>query len=175
MSRYGRDGKDAMEVSRHTRFEQLWAHHRDLLAFIRRRISPDVAEDVLAETYVVAWRRIDDIPMDERPWLFTVARNVIRNQYRTSNRQRDIAVRIAEATTPDDGVDGSIATRADLVTAWNQLTAAEQEVLAMVAWDDLTHREAAQVLDISSSAFAVRLFRSRRRLLHLIEHGGRRG
>lgn len=160
-----------MAASSYARFEELWVHHRELLAFIRRRTDLDVAEDVLSETYLVAWRRIDDVPDDARPWLFTVARNIIRNQYRAASRQRDVAVRIAEETTPDEGIEGAIATRTDLVGAWKQLTAAEQEVLAMVAWDELSHREAAQILTISSSAFAVRLFRARRRLLHLIEHG----
>ncbi|MPV49649.1 sigma-70 family RNA polymerase sigma factor [Pseudactinotalea sp. HY160] len=160
-----------MAASSHARFDELWAHHRELLAFIRRRTEPDIAEDVLAETYLVAWRRIDEVPSEERPWLFTVARNIIRNNYRAAARRRDTAVRIAEGIVPDDGIEGAIATRADLVTAWKRLTAGEQEVLGMVAWDDLSHREAAQVLSISSSAFAVRLFRARRRLLHLIEHG----
>src|SRR5699024_540867 len=104
-------------------------------------------------------------------WLFTVARNIIHNEHRAARRQHDVAVRIAEDHTPADTIDGAIASRTDLVRAWKQLTPAEQEVLAMVAWDELTHREAADILSISTSAFAVRLLRSRRRLLHLIENG----
>lgn len=160
-----------MAASSYARFEELWVHHRELLAFIRRRTDPDVAEDVLSETYLVAWRRIDDVPEHARPWLFTVARNIINNEQRSARRQRDVAVRIAEGFAPPDATDGAIATRADMVHAWKQLTPAEQEVLAMVAWDELTHREAADILSITTSAFALRLFRARRRLLHLIENG----
>lgn len=163
------------------RFEQLyWRHHRDLLAFIRRRVPLDAAEDVLAETFVVAWRRLEDIPDEERAWLFGVARNVIRNSYRAEARQRALNVRLAEEadrTASDVGrFDDAIASRADLVSSWNQLSETEQEVIALVAWDGLSNGEAAQVFGVTTSAFAVRLFRARRRLLHLIERssGGAR-
>jgi RNA polymerase sigma-70 factor (ECF subfamily) len=163
------------------RFEQLyWRNHRDLLAFIRRRVPLDAAEDVLAETFVVAWRRLEDIPDEERAWLFGVARNVIRNAYRAEARQRALHVRVAdevERTASDVGrFDDAIASRADLVSSWNQLSETEQEVIALVAWDGLSNGEAAQVVGVTTSAFAVRLFRARRRLLHLIERrsGGAR-
>lgn len=164
-----------MRAGRHPRFEELYrAHHRDLLAFIRRRSRPDVAEDVLAETFVVAWRRLADIPAEERSWLFGVARNVIRTTERSEARRASLYLRVASA---DDGVvapfDEAIATRADLTRAWNDLSEGEREVIALVAWDGLSHGEAAQVLGITSAAFAVRLFRARRRLLHLIERGRR--
>lgn len=166
------------------RFEALyWRHQRDLAAFIRRRVPLDAVEDVLAETFVVAWRRLEDIPVEERAWLFGVARNVIRNTYRAEARQRALHVRVADhaATAADAGADAgefddAIASRADLVKAWNQLSETEQEVIALVAWDALSNAEAAQVLGVTTSAFAVRLFRARRRLLHLLERssGGAR-
>lgn len=160
------------------RFEALyWRHHRDLAAFIRRRIPLDAVEDVLAETFVVAWRRLRDIPGEERAWLFGVARNVIRNAYRAEARQRALHVRVAEETADRvESFDDAIATRAELAQAWNQLSETEQEVIALVAWDDLSNAEAAQVLGVTTSAYAVRLFRARRRLLHLLERspGGAR-
>lgn len=162
-----------MKAGDEPRFEALyWRHHRDLAAFIRRRVPFDAADDVLAETFVVAWRRFDDIPTQERGWLFGVARNVIRNTYRAQARERALHVRMADNV--DDHVaafDDAIASRADLVDAWNQLSEAEREVIALVAWDGLSNSEAAQVMGVTTSAFAVRLFRARRRLLHLIERG----
>ena len=107
----------------------------------------DAVEDVLAETFVVAWRRLDDIPTEERPWLYGVARNVIRNTYRAEARQRALHVRIADdvgTTTGDGAFDDAIASRADLAHAWNQLSETEQEVIALVAWDGLGNAEAAQ-------------------------------
>lgn len=171
-----------MKAGTRERFEQIyWRHHRDLAAFIRRRVPVDAVEDVLAETFVVAWRRLNDIPDEERAWLFGVARNIIRNSYRTEARQRALQVRLAEH---DDGsgadklagFDDAIATRAELAHAWNQLSETERQVIALVAWDGLSNSEASQVLGVTTSAFAVRLFRARRRLLHLIERssGGAR-
>ena len=162
-----------MKAGTRERFEALyWRHHRDLAAFIRRRVPTDAVEDVLAETFVVAWRRLNDIPSEERAWLFGVARNVIRNSYRAEARQRALHVRIAEGTTDRvESFDDAIATRAELARAWNQLSETEQEVIALVAWDDLSNAEAAQVLGVTTSAYAVRLFRARRRLLHLLERG----
>ena len=153
------------------RFEALYGrHHRDLAAFIRRRVPLDAVEDVLAETFVVAWRRLRDIPGEERAWLFGVARNVIRNAYRAEARQRALHVRVAEESADRvESFDDAIATRAELAHAWNQLSETEQEVIALVAWDDLSNAEAAQVLGVTTSAYAVRLFRARRRLLHLLE------
>lgn len=166
------------------RFEALyWRHYRDLAAFIRRRTPPDAVEDVVAETFVVAWRRLEDIPVEERAWLFGVARNVIRSTYRAEARQRALHVRLVEHAETAAGLasaaasfDDAIASRADLVSAWNQLSETEQEVIALVAWDGLSNTEAAQVLGVTTSAYAVRLFRARRRLLHLLERssGGAR-
>jgi RNA polymerase sigma-70 factor, ECF subfamily len=170
-----------MKAGDRARFEELyWRHHRDLLAFIRRRVPLDAAEDVLAETFVVAWRRLADIPVEERGWLFGVARNVIRNTYRAEARQRALHVKVAEReesiAAGTNAFDDAIASRTDLARAWNQLSETEEEVIALVAWDGLSNTEAAQVLGVTTSAYAVRLFRARRRLLHLLERrsGGAR-
>lgn len=177
-------GPEEGHRSHEPRFEALyWRHHRDLAAFIRRRVPLDAVEDALAETFIVAWRRLEDIPVEERAWLFGVARNVIRNSYRAEARQRALHVRVADhaATTAATAAgtsefDDAIASRAELANAWNQLSETEQEVIALVAWDGLSNIEAAQVLGVTTSAFAVRLFRARRRLLHLLERssGGAR-
>ncbi|HIZ35686.1 MAG TPA: RNA polymerase sigma factor [Candidatus Ruania gallistercoris] len=154
-------------------------HHRELLAFVRRRSSTGEAEDVVAETFVVAWRRIDVVPDPARGWLFAVARNILRNQERSQHRQRSLQLQLAEqgqTYAPDPAA--SIAGRTDLAHAWNRLTDNEREVIALTAWDELTQEEAATVLGCTKAAYAVRLYRARRRLLHLIDRttsGGRRG
>ncbi|UFU05264.1 RNA polymerase sigma factor [Ruania halotolerans] len=164
-----------MKASPEGRFEALyWEHHRELLAFIRRRTEAE-AEDIVAETFVVAWRRIDDVPENARPWLFGVARNVLRNQLRAQNRQMLLKVRIEEQPAePHSDLATSIADRRDLVAAWNRLTPAEQEVISLVAWEELSNDEAATVLGTTKSAFTVRLFRARRRLLHLLNRTTRK-
>ncbi|QOR72020.1 RNA polymerase sigma factor [Ruania alkalisoli] len=158
-----------MKAGPEGRFEALyWENHRELLAFIRRRTEAE-AEDIVAETFVVAWRRIDDVPENARPWLFGVARNVLRNHLRAQNRQTLLKVRIdRQPEDPQTDLATAIAARHDLAAAWNRLTSAEQEVISLVAWDEFSNDEAATVLGCAKSTFAVRLFRARRRLLHLL-------
>ena len=72
----------------HEHFVTLYERHASLvLAYARRRIGADEAEDVLAETFLVAWRRRDDVPDDALPWLYAVAGNVLRNRTRSARRQ----------------------------------------------------------------------------------------
>ncbi|SED82142.1 RNA polymerase sigma factor [Ruania alba] len=165
-----------MKAGPEGRFETLyWENHRELLAFIRRRTEAE-AEDIVAETFVVAWRRIDDVPVDARPWLFGVARNVLRNHLRAQNRQLLLKVRIdQQPEEPQTDLATSIANRQDLADAWNRLTPAEQEVISLVAWEELSNDQAATVLGTTKSAFAVRLFRARRRLLHLLNRTTQKG
>lgn len=169
-----------MKADPEERFEALFeAHHQELLAFIRRRSTIGDAEDVVAETFVVAWRRIEEVPDPARGWLFAVARNILRNHERSHHRQRSLRVQLTERSlthSPDPA--SAIAGRTDLARAWNRLTDVEREVIALTAWDELSQEEAATVLGCTKAAYAVRLYRARRRLLHLIDRttsGGRRG
>lgn len=169
-----------MKADPEERFEALFeAHHQELLAFIRRRSTIGDAEDVVAETFVVAWRRIEEVPDPARGWLFAVARNILRNHERSHHRQRSLRVQVTERSltySPDPA--SAIAGRTDLARAWNRLTDVEREVIALTAWDELSQEEAATVLGCTKAAYAVRLYRARRRLLHLIDRttsGGRRG
>lgn len=152
------------------RFEALyWAHHQEMLAFIRRRTYNGDAEDIVAEAFVVAWRRIDAVPAPARGWLFAVARNILRNYQRSDRRNMALRLKMTDEqplATPDPA--SAIAGRTDLVQAWNKLTAAEREVIALTAWDELDQDEAATVLGCTKTSYAVRLHRARRRMLHLL-------
>ena len=80
----------------HERFVALYERHASLvLAYARRRIGAADAEDVLAETFLVAWRRRDDVPEDALPWLYAVAGNVLRNRVRSERRRDALAARLA--------------------------------------------------------------------------------
>ena len=143
----------------------------DLLRFVQRRLSGPEAEDVVATVFETAWVRLDDMPhgiQDARPWLFGVARNVMANHHRAAVRRTGLAVRLATTTTPDADVQlgehEGFGARIDLVRAWRTLGEGDQEVLSLVAFDGLPGDQAAQVLKISRSAFAMRLQRARQRL-----------
>lgn len=148
------------------------AHYRDLLRFVTRRVHPSHAEDVVADAFLVVWRRRADLPpdpQDARAWIFGVARNVLLNEQRGDRRRQALAVRLADDATGPHGVHHGIdpevvAGRLDLAAAWPRLTAVDQEVLALAYWDDLDSTRAGAVLGISPVAFRLRLTRARRAL-----------
>lgn len=147
------------------------ATHEDVLRFAQRRVHPSHAEDVVAEAFLVAWRRFEEAPAflgDRRAWLFGIARGCVLNSRRGQDRQQALAVRIAQVheRTPGPGADDPdlIARRVDLTRAWHHLRDAEQEVLALAAFEDLASAQAARVLGISTSAYRLRLMRARRAL-----------
>jgi RNA polymerase sigma-70 factor (ECF subfamily) len=86
---------------REQRFRALYdAVYVDLLRFVRRRVHPSHAEDVVGEVMLVAWRRLDAVPADPsaaRAWLFGVAHKTLQNARRREGRQDAVAVRLAEA------------------------------------------------------------------------------
>ena len=135
-----------------------------------RGMSWAESEDVVAEVYLVCWRRLDDVPSDALPWLFGVARKVVANRHR-SRRRRDALRERAEQNLPGLSQDvprgGGDAV---LLAALHQLSERDQEILLLVGWDDLSHEEVARVLGCKPRAVRVRLFRAKGRLLKHMEH-----
>jgi len=139
-------------------------------SFVLRRAT-DLAldvEDVVAETFVVAWRQAElPEPSGERVWLYSVARRVIwRHRRAAARRLRLTRLLSAERARTSDESSGS--TDADRVRdAVAHLRPRDREALRLVLWEELTHEEAAAVLGCSVNALAVRLHRARRRLREL--------
>jgi len=156
---------------RERRFREIYdAAYVDVLRFVRRRVHPSHAEDVVGDVMLVVWRRLDDVPTDAsaaRAWLFGVARKTLQNTRRREDRRDAVAVRLADARwgLADRGSDPDlVALRADVAAAWHYLSASEQETIALAALDGLSAPEAAVVLGISPTAFRLRLSRARRSL-----------
>src|SRR4051812_25912024 len=101
------------------RFTRLYRDHRaDLERFVRRRLPPAQVEDVVAEAFLVAWRRLDEAPQEERPWLFGIARNVMLASTRTHGRWRALHVRLAAQPEPASlELAADVASRTDIVRA----------------------------------------------------------
>lgn len=162
----GGDAVDAAEV----RFRRLYdAHLRAVLGYaVRRAANPDDAADVAAETMLVAWRRIDDVPADggERPWLFGVARRLLANQRRGVRRRSDLAerLRLHVRRAFDAAVDERITSSASVVAALEALGEDERELVLLTVWEGLTPAEAAAVLDVPPSTARSRLQRARSKL-----------
>jgi len=155
------------------RLEQLFAAHgRAVFAYARRRASAADADDVVAETFLVAWRRIDDVPEEPRPWLLGVARRCLANLDRGQARQSALRLRLASTPSVDSM---SVESHDDEVRrALDQLSPAEREVVMLLAWDGLTPDEAAVVLGCSRAAVYLRLHRARRRLGRDLGNGSER-
>lgn len=148
--------------SRVERFRVLYddAYPRVMAYALRRARTREDALDVVAETMLVAWRRLDQIPADQRrlPWVFGVARRVLANHYRAVARGDRLAARAAHQPH-------SAAPEFDAVhEALDALRPDHREILTLAAWDDLDNNEIAVVLGITPAAVAVRLHRARARL-----------
>lgn len=146
------------------RFDSLFtAHQRAVLAYaLRRTRSIADAEDVAAETFTIAWRKIDQVPDEALPWLYAVARRVVANHRRGAGRRERLTalLRIEDVPTPmrvGDDVDGPA------FAALASLSPADQEVLRLVAWEGLGPQAIATVLGITANAVAIRLHRARAR------------
>src|SRR5215207_11192993 len=135
------------------------AHGAAVLAYARRRLVADEAEDVLAETFLVAWRRRREVPTDALPWLYAVAGNVLRNRHRAARRRVALHARMAsQPVAAEDTPDPK------LREALEQLKPIDREALLLTAWEGLTPDRAARAAGCSRATFHVRLHRARGRL-----------
>ncbi len=159
------------------RFERCFRdHYAQVLAFAMRRVpGREIAEDVVADAFAVAWRRRDHIPDPALPWLYAIAAHVIANQYRSTRRRQNLDMRLAQETgavAPGADPAESLDRRDAFSTAFALLAEPEREVLRLIAWDGLETRDAARVLGCSPGAFRVRLHRARRKLAKQLEATG---
>jgi RNA polymerase sigma-70 factor (ECF subfamily) len=157
-------------VDAEDRFDALYrAHSRAVLRYAARRTDPDSAGDIVAETFLVAWRRLADVPADPgqaEPWLYAVARRVLANAERSSRRTNRVAARLWLEGLQDEAPDPAavVSDRQRIIDALSRLTEPDQEALRLVGWEGLDVAGAALAMGCSRSAMAVRLHRARRRL-----------
>jgi RNA polymerase sigma-70 factor (ECF subfamily) len=138
------------------------AHQRDVLAYARRRTTSIAdAEDAAAETFVIVWRRIATVPIEPLPWLYGVARRVLANQRRGQDRRLRLAWRVRD-DVPTPAFLGED-TEAPAMVALTRLRADDQELLRLVAWEELGNSQIAEVLGATPNAIAIRLHRARGR------------
>jgi RNA polymerase sigma-70 factor (ECF subfamily) len=158
----------------HARFEALYQSTRaDLLAYLRRRApGPEDAADALAETYLIAWDKLDVIPRGDqaRLWLFGVARHVNLRGVRRRRVGDELVARLAgELRTADAEFRLEDTKHQRLRDALAELPERDREILTLTAWEELTPREIATVLGGSANAVRIRLHRARSRLVKQLE------
>lgn len=150
------------DADRREAFEALFSTHAVAVhRYAQRRAAAADVEDVVADVFVIAWRKFDDIPEGfEQAWLFRTAWNVL------ANRRRKF-VELPFEHLPEEPSAGDIAesviTDLTLQRAWQQLGARDREVLRLVAWEGLNGSELAAALGISVSGAGVALSRARER------------
>ena len=160
---------------RETRLEQAYvANAADLLSYFGRRVRIQAdAADLLSETFVVAWRRADRLPVESeqaRMWLFGVARRVLANAARGDIRRSGLADRLRAhlETLPSEHVEGD---SVDIRAALDALPDDQSELVRLVLWDGFTMPEAATILGIRETTARGRYQRARARLRELLrEH-----
>ena len=158
-------------VDSETRLRELWdAHHHAVTSYCRRRTSGEDAGDVVAETFAVAWQKLDKVPggMSARYWLYGVAGRVMSNMSRSSRRRASFVQKIR-------AIDGDSQPSAEVVVirraeeqrvidAASRLSRTDREILMFAAWEELPHASIGEALNLSTAAVAQRLARAKKRL-----------
>lgn len=164
----------AGDEQRELRFRGLYeANFRPVQAYAVNRLGrPDDVADVVAEVFMVAWRRLADVPPPpgDRFWLYGTARRVISRRQRSAGRWQNLLGRLAAEQRPrveaGPGTDDPAQER--LLAAIRELKPAYREALLLVHWEQLTHAEAAEVLGCSVNAVGIRVHRAKERLRALL-------
>jgi RNA polymerase sigma-70 factor (ECF subfamily) len=151
--------------SRRARFDALFReHHPAVRGYARRRVPPEVVDDIVSETFLVVWRRLDDVPEPPLPWLLTVARNVVGTERRGAARRERRWLKAQNGHV--EGYEPGESEIADgrVLDALASLRERDREALTLVAWDGLTPTQAAAVVGEPAARFRQRLHRAGRRL-----------
>ena len=160
---------------RRERFRILYRDlYDDLWRYVQRRsISDEEARDTLSEVFLVVWRRLEDIPAgkEARLWLFGVARNLVKTSWRKRKRSGDLVARIGNEMSTRGAIDEELDNSGILkiVKALQFLSENDQEILRLLAWENLSHKEISVVLGCSENAVAIRIRRARVRLMKVLQ------
>lgn len=150
------------------RFEALYAaSQKAIFGYVLRRVDrPEDGADVIAETFLVAWRRLDEVPEGEeaRLWLYGVARRALANQRRGEQRRTALAERLRAELATASAAYESESRLSEIVDALARLREGERELLRLEGWEGLNSEQIATVLGISPNAVRIRLHRARKRL-----------
>jgi RNA polymerase sigma-70 factor (ECF subfamily) len=172
------DNKDRVGESRE-QFERIYQDcYAAVYRYSARRVAPEAVQDVVADTFLTAWRRHSELKGEPLPWLLGIARRTAANQRRGGARRDALRERLsveqrpsaAQGLAPPEQRLGE--SDRDLAAALATLSARDREALTLVAWDGLEHRAAARVMGCSTGAFSVRVHRARRKLERALAGAG---
>lgn len=167
------------DLARRELFERVATDvYEPLQRYLRRRARVDDAADALAETLLVVWRRLEEVPDDPLPWCYGVARRCLANQRRSDTRRMRLVQRAASqhdvvvgrAVDPQQAIESGDPA---LASAIELLTDAEAEVVRLWAFEQLEPRKIAVALDMTPNAVSVALTRAKRKLAEHLARQGR--
>jgi RNA polymerase sigma-70 factor (ECF subfamily) len=160
------------------RFEALHeAHKLEVLAYCTRRLGRIDAADACSETFLVAWRRLDDIPPPPKtlPYLYGIASRVVSNQFRTLRRRSRLDAKLGAlgvSVAPDPAILVLQSARdQEVVAAVRKLKPKDREIVMLYAWEDLPRETIAEVVGMTRAAVNQRLHRANKRLALILEPG----
>jgi len=155
-----------MREAREAAFAALFrCHHAAVRRYAARRAWPDAVDDVVAQTFLIAWRRFEDVPADALPWLLRTAGNCLANHRRGAARGAALLERLrAEPAAAATDEHARRQHRDAIVRAFASLSDAEREVVMLVEWDGLSPAAAAHALGLNAAQCRTRLYRARRAL-----------
>ncbi len=145
-------------------------HSKALLRYSLRRLDDHSScEDVVAETFLIAWRRWDKLPAPDKElaWLYGIAFRVLSNHRRSRDRRDRLQTRLSLERDPSEGDDVHVDTE-PILRAIAELRTSERELLEFVYWERLTYLDIAVVMGISENAVGIRLNRAKKNLRSLL-------
>jgi RNA polymerase sigma factor (sigma-70 family) len=162
-------GDGALGVEQERRFRCMFeAHYQSIYNYAVRRVgSGHDAGDVVSEVFATAWRRIDEVPSqpEDLLWLYGVARRTLSEHRRSASRRESLInrLKVNRVSEPPPSPSANLA-HGDLLRAMARLRPDDCEALRLVVWEELSHAEAAVVLECSINAVAIRIHRAKVRL-----------
>lgn len=176
-------GEAATSTTERDRFERIYREHLPAVYgyFVRRTGSPDDASDLCGDTFLTVWRRLDSLPPghEARLWIYGVARLVLANHRRGGQRRTRLTDRLATVAPhlgdPTSAAAVGSAAAEKITGIFTMLSPEDQDLLGLVAWENVTSNELAKVLGCSPGAARIRLHRARRRLQQALRAAGIHG
>ena len=163
------------------RFERIYAtYHRQVYAYFRRRTDLTTAQDCAAETFLLAWRRLDKVPDGEGtlPWLYASSSRVLANRNRASRRFARLVTRLSGLTPPDPPRPETIVLRREadqeVLDALALLRPADRELLRLAVWEEMPAERLAAVYGCTPHAVSQRVHRATGRLARHLGGSGHR-
>ncbi len=161
--------ESSVNLTGDTRFIRLYErYYHSILAYCRRRTAPDRAEDAAADTFLTAWRRIDDLPADDDvlPWLYGVAYRVLAHQWRSVSRRKRLRAKLESLGVDPGSEPGEVVVARwesrQVMDALKRLNDTDREILRLAAWEGLSYTEIAEALEIGVEAVRQRFYQARK-------------